>query len=113
MDMTLNKKLLLTLLLFFTILFFEGMIIKSLAPRQGPSRQKHIKFVMTLNGVPFQVCIAIVGENPAYLALFISYEQYYKDLLFIFVSVFFLHGNFEGSPVGRRSIQFLLLIDVC
>ena len=38
MDMTLNKKLLLTSLLFlFTTSFIEGMIIKSLATCQGPS----------------------------------------------------------------------------
>ena len=81
MDMTLNKKLLLTLLVFFYTSFFEGMIIKSLATCQGPSWQKHIKFVMTLTGVPFQVCLAIVGQNPVYLTLFSLYEQYYKHLL--------------------------------
>ena len=110
MDMTLNKKLLLTLLLFFYRLIFEGMIIKSLATCQGPSRLKLIKFVMTLTGAPFQVCFAIVRQSPVYLTLFILYEQY-NDLLFVLVSIFYLHGNFEGSPVGRGSLQFLLLID--
>ena len=111
MDMTLNKKLLLTLLVFFYTSFFEGMIIKSLATCQGPSCQKHIKFVMTLTGLPLQVCFAIVDQNPVYLTLFSLYEQYYKHLLFVLVSIFYLHGNFEGSPVGRGSLQFLLLID--
>ena len=54
-----NKKLLLTLF-FFTTSFFEGMIIKLLATCQGPSHQKHIKFVMTLTGAKFQVCFAII-----------------------------------------------------
>ena len=110
--MTFNKKLLSTLLLFFfTTSFFEGMIIKSLATCQGPSRQKHIKFVMTLTGGPFQVCFAIVGQNPVYLTLFILHEQCYSDLLFVLVSIFYLHGNFEGSTVGRGSLQFFLIID--
>ena len=111
--MTLNKKLLSTLLLyfFFTTSFFGGMIIKSLTTCQGPSRQKHIKFVMTLTGAPFQVCFAIVGQNPVYLTLFIFYKQYYNDLLVAFVSIFYLHGNFEGSPVGPGCLQFLLLFD--
>ena len=87
------------------------MIINSLATCKGPSRQKHIKFVMTLTGAPFQVCFAIIGQNPVYLTLFILYEQYYKDLLLVLVSIFYLHGNFEGSPVGRGSLQFLLIID--
>ena len=56
-----NKKLLLTSFFFFTTSFFEGMIIKLLATCQGPSRQKHIKFVMTLTGAEFQVCFAIIG----------------------------------------------------
>ena len=100
MDMT--KKLLLTLLLFlFTTSFFEGTIIKSLATCPGPSRRKHIKFVMTFTEVPFQVCFAIVGQNPVYLMLFTLYRQYYNDLLFVLVSIFYLHGNFEGSPMGR------------
>ena len=112
MDMTLNKKLLLTLLLFlFTTSFVEGMMIKSLATCQGPSRRKHIKFVMTLTGGPFQVCFAIIGQNPAYLTLFILYGQCYNNLLSVLVSIFYLHGDFEGSPVGRESLQFLLLID--
>ena len=94
MDMTLNKKLLLTLFLFFfTTSFFEGMIIKSLATCQRPC-QKHIKFVMTLTGVPFQVYFAIVGQNPNHLTLFSLYEQYYKHILFVLVSIFYLHGNF-------------------
>ena len=87
------------------------MIIKSLAICQGPYHQKHIKFVMALTGAPFQVCFAIVGQNSVYLTLFILYEQYYKDLLLVLVSIFYLHGNFECSPVGRGSLQFLLLID--
>ena len=112
MDMTLNKNLLLTLsLFFFTTSFFEGMIIKSLATCQGPSCQKHIKFVMTLTELPLQVCFAIVGQNPVYLTLFSLYEQYYKHLLFVLVSIFYLHGSFEGSPLGRGRFQFLLLID--
>ena len=37
------------------------MIIKLLATCQGPSRRKHIKFVMTLTGAEFQVCFAIIG----------------------------------------------------
>ena len=86
------------------------MIIKSLATCQRPC-QKHIKFVMTLTGVPFQFYFAIVGQNPNHLTLFSLYEQYYKHLLFVLVSIFYLHGNFEGSPVGRGSLQFLLLID--
>ena len=62
MDMTLNKKLLLTLLLFFfTTSFFEGMIIKSLATCQRPSRGKHIKFVMTHIGAQFQAYFTIIG----------------------------------------------------
>ena len=53
MDMTSNRKLLLTLLLLLlTTSLFEGIIIKSLATCQGPSRRKHITFVMTLTGVP-------------------------------------------------------------
>ena len=79
MDMTLNKKLLLTLLLLlFTPSFFEGIIIKSLSTCQGPSQQKHIKFVMTLTEAPFQVCFPIVGQNLVYMTLFILYEQYYN-----------------------------------
>ena len=87
------------------------MIIKSLATCQGPSRRKHIKFVMTLTGAPFQDCFAIAGQSPVYLTFFILYGQYYNHLLFVLVSIFYLHGNFEGSPVGRGSLQFLLLID--
>ena len=45
------------------------------------------------------------------LTLFSLYEKYYKHLLFVLVSIFYLHGNFEGSAVGRGSLQFLLLID--
>ena len=45
------------------------------------------------------------------LTLFSLYEKYYKHLLFVLVSIFNLHGNFEGSPVGRGSLQSLLLID--
>ena len=79
MHMTLNKKLLLTLVLFFfTTSYFESVIIKSLATCQGPSCQKYITFVMTLTGGPFQVCFPIVGQNPVYLRLFILYEQH-KD----------------------------------
>ena len=66
---------------------------------------------MALTGVPFQVCFALVGQNPVYMTLFISYKQYYNDLLFVLVSIFYLHGNFEGSRVGRGSLQFLLLTD--
>ena len=44
-------------------------------------------------------------------SLAILYKQYDKDLLLVLVSIFYLHGNFEGSPVGRGSLQFLLLID--
>ena len=44
-----------------------------------------------------------------YLTLFSLYGQY-KHLLFVLVSMFYLHGNFEGSPVGRGSLEFLLLI---
>ena len=43
--------------------------------------------------------------------LVILYGQYFNDLLFVLVSIFYLHGNFKGSPVGRVSLQFLLLID--
>ena len=112
MDMTLIKKLLLTLLLFlFTTSFFEGRIIKLLATCLGPSRRKHIKFAMTFTRAPFQVCLATVGQSPVYLTLFILYGQYYNDLLFVLVSIFYLHGNFEGSPVGQGGLQFLLLID--
>ena len=68
---TLYPRLLTLLLLFFTTSFFEGMIIKSLVACHEPSRQKHIKFVMTLTRVPFQACFAIVGQNPVYLTLFI------------------------------------------
>ena len=45
------------------------------------------------------------------LTLFSLYKKYYKHLLFVLVSIFYLHGNFEGSPVGRGSLEFLLLID--
>ena len=45
------------------------------------------------------------------MTLFILYKQYYNDLLFVLVSIFYLHGNFEGSRVGRGSLQFLLLTD--
>ena len=45
------------------------------------------------------------------LTLFSLYEKCYKHLLFVLVSIFNLHGNFEGSPVGRGSLQSLLLID--
>ena len=65
---------------------------------------------MTPTGAPFQVCFAIVGQNPIYLTLFILCEQYYDDL-FVLVSMFYLHGTSEGSPVGRGSLQFVLLID--
>ena len=59
MDITLNKKLLLTLLLFlFTTSFFDTMIIKSLATFQRPSRR--VNQMMTLTGAPFQVCFAII-----------------------------------------------------
>ena len=44
-----------------------------------------------------------------YLTLFGLYGQY-KHLFFVLVSIFYLHGNSEGSPVGRGSLQFLLLI---
>ena len=102
MHMTLNKKLLLTLVLFFfTTSYFESVIIKSLATCQGPSCQKYITFVMTLTGGPFQVCFPIVGQNPVYLNLYIC----------ILVSMLCLHGNFEGSPVGRGSLQFFLLVN--
>ena len=112
MNMTLIKKLLLTLLLFlFTTRVFEGRIIKLLSTCREPSRRKHITFVMTLTRAPFQVCFAIIGQSPAYLTLFISYGQYYNDLLFVLVSIFSLYGNFEGSHVGRGGLQFLLLID--
>ena len=107
MDMTLIKKLSLTLLLFLcTTSFFECRIIKLLATCQAPSRRKHIKFVMTLTRAPFQVCFAIVGQSPVYLTLLILYGQYYNDLLFVLVSIFYLHGNFEGSPVGRGVFNF-------
>ena len=66
---------------------------------------------MTLTVVPFQVCFAIAGQDPIYLTLLSLYKQYYKDLLFVLVSIFNLHGNFEGSPVGRGSLQFFLLLD--
>ena len=112
MDMTLNKKLLLTLLLLlFTTSFFEGIIVKSLSTCQGPSHQNHIKFVMALTGAPFQVCFAIAEQNLVYMTLFILYGQYDNVSLFALVSIFYLHGNFKGSPVGRGSLQFLLLID--
>ena len=113
MDMTLIKKLLLTLLLFlFTTSFFEGRIIKLLATCQGPSRQKHIKFVMTLTRAPFQVCFAIVGQSPVYLTLFILNTDNIITIYYLFwFQCFTLHGNFEGSPMGRGGLQFLLLID--
>ena len=85
MDMTLKKKLLLTLLLsLFTTSFIEGKIIKLLATCQGPSQRRHIKFLMTLT----RVCFAIVGQIPVCLTLFILCRQYYNDLLFILVSIF-------------------------
>ena len=55
------------------------MIIKLLATCQRPSSRKHIKFVMTLTRAPFQVCFAIVGQNPVYFTLLILYGQYYND----------------------------------
>ena len=92
MDMTLIKKLLLTLLLFlFTTSFFEDRIVKLSATCQGPSRRKHINFVMTLTRAPFQVCVAIVRQSPVYLTLFILHGQYHNDLLFVLVSIFYLH----------------------
>ena len=56
--------------------------------------------LMTLTRAPFQICFAIVGQNPVYLTLFILYGQYHNDLLFALVSIFYLHGNFKDSPVG-------------
>ena len=86
------------------------MIRKSSATCQGPSRRKHIKFMMTLTEAPFQVYFATVEQNAVYLKLFILYGQY-NDFLFALVSIFYLHGNFEDSPLSRGSLQFLLLID--
>ena len=67
--------------------------------------------MVTLTRAQFQVCFAIVGQSLVYLMLFILYEQYYNDLLFVLVSIFYLHRIFEGSPVGQESLQFLLLIN--
>ena len=64
------------------------MIIKSIANCQAPSLRKHIKFMMALTVVPFQVCFAIIGPNPVYLTLFILYGQYYNDLLFFWFHYF-------------------------
>ena len=112
MDTTLNKKLLLTLLLILiTISFFKGVIIKSIANCQAPSLRKHIKFVMALTVAPFQVCFAIIGPNSVYLTLFILYGQCYNDLLFDLVPIFYLHGSLEDSPVDRGGLQFFLLND--
>ena len=88
------------------------MIIKSIANCQAPSLRKHIKFMMALTVVPFQVCFAIIGPNPVYLTLFILYGQYYNDLLFVLVPLFYLHGSLEDSPVDRGCLQFFLLNDV-
>ena len=67
--------------------------------------------MMTLTGAPSQICFAVNGQNPAYLLLFILYGQNYSDLLFVLVSIFYLHGNLKGSPVGRGSLLNFLLID--
>ena len=105
MDMTSNRKLLLTLLLLLlTTSLFEGIIIKSLATCQGSSRRKHITFVMTLIGVPSGLFCYRWAEPCFFLTLFILRGQYYNELLFALVSKFYLHGNFEGSPVGRGGI---------
>ena len=107
MNMILNKKLLLTLLLFsFTTSLFEGMIIKLLATCQGSSRQKHIKFVMTLTRAPFQVCSVIVGQNPVYLTLFILYEQYYNDFLFVLFQYFTYMEIFRVVLLVERLFNF-------
>ena len=112
MDMTLKKKLLLTLLLFlFTTSFFEGMISKSLANCQEPSRRNHIKFVMTLTEALFQVCLLSLCRILFTWNLYFICSLFYNDLLFVLVSVFYLHGNFEGNSAGQLNLQFLLLID--
>ena len=96
MDKTLEKKKLLTLLLFLcTTSVFDGMIINSLTTYQGHFWQNHIKFVMTL---------AINGQNHFYLTLFTLYRQYYNKLLFVLVSILHLHRYLQGIPLGQGSL---------
>ena len=82
--MVLNKKLILTLLLFlFDRSFFESTIVKSLATCDRDLPSKSTSSLMMLTEVRFQVCFAIIGPSPVYLTLFISYGQYYNVLLFV------------------------------
>ena len=82
--MVLNKKSILTLLLFlFDGSFFESTIVKSLATCDRDLPSKSTSSLMMLTKVRFQVCFAIIGQNPVYLTLFIAYGQHYNVLLFV------------------------------